>query len=207
MTKFSIRKNRANIVGSFPSLKNATSVYYESTIERDLLFFLEYDQSVSSYHMHPFTISYDDRETHHSYTPDVLVVRSTTKTLIECKPKTLLDDPHTQQQIMIGSQWCEQHNHIFEVITDRDLRENSRLPNLKLLWRYARITKSHEVRRHVSMLFSNIEELSFKTLANQLRLVLPHTIPEPHIYFLLFSHFLLVDLAKPLTPDSLIYLA
>ena len=123
MTKFSIRKNRANIVGSFPSLKNATSVYYESTIERDLLFFLEYDQSVSSYHMHPFTISYDDRETHHSYTPDVLVVRSTTKTLIECKPKTLLDDPHTQQQIMIGSQWCEQHNHIFEVITDRDLRK------------------------------------------------------------------------------------
>jgi len=69
---------------------------YESTIERDFVFFLKFDPTVVTYQAQPMIISWTDAEGNtHTYTPDFLVVRTDRKEIVECKPEALLDHPHT----------------------------------------------------------------------------------------------------------------
>ncbi len=69
-----IKKSGVSVVGSFPSLKLDDLVRYESPLERDFLYFLEYDPQVLSYEMQPMTITMtlSDGQSHR-YTPDCRV--------------------------------------------------------------------------------------------------------------------------------------
>lgn len=63
--------NTGPIRGDFPSLKLGRMVRYNSTIERDLLYFLEFWQVVICYKEQPMTIEWimaDGQRRH--YTPD-----------------------------------------------------------------------------------------------------------------------------------------
>src|SRR5579859_5897386 len=97
-----------NIIGMFPSLKMAgKKIKYESTIELDLLLFLEYDPTVIEYYAQPMVITSTDTERNvRSYTPDLLVVRIDKREIIECKPESLINSTHAQQQIAIGREWA-----------------------------------------------------------------------------------------------------
>lgn len=198
-----------NIIGSFPSLKRGQPVPYESTIERDLLFFLEYDPTVLLYEMQPLTITITDEDgTTHRYTPDVQIIRTTGRELVECKPAALLDRSDAQRQITIGQAWAEVNDHDFVVVTDKDLRTGPRLANLKLLWRYARLAAPYTVLvRCRDVLAAYPNGLPFATLHALLdSTTLSQTLP-PYLYSLLFHHVLIADLDQPLTAHSPIRLA
>jgi hypothetical protein len=111
----------------------AKSVSYESTIERDLLFFLEFDPSVIHYEAQPLTIkAITTNGIEYSYTPDFEVKQTDSfPQLVECKPLALLQVEHTLRQIEIGKNWCNKNNYNFVVVTDADLRTGPRLFNLK----------------------------------------------------------------------------
>src|SRR5436305_3789204 len=139
-----VRSIGSNIIGSFPSLKMKNQrISFESTIERDFLFFLEYDQTVTCYYEQPFTIESTSASGKLStYTPDFQVIRTNGKELVECKPEALLNASHTQHQVELGQQWAEENDHTFTLMTDLALRSGHRLGNLKLLWRYSRLPVS-----------------------------------------------------------------
>ena len=48
-----------NIIGHFPSLKNKGSVPFKSTIERDCIYLLKYDPSITHYEAQPCVIQYE----------------------------------------------------------------------------------------------------------------------------------------------------
>ncbi|KAB8144893.1 hypothetical protein F8S13_03390 [Chloroflexia bacterium SDU3-3] len=196
-----------NIIGSFPSLKMPPNVAYESTIERDLLFFLEYDPTVHAYYPQPFTISHTDLDgTSHTYTPDFQVIRATGKELVECKPAALVSDDVAQRQIRIGQTWASANDHMFVVITDIDLRSGHQLANLKLLWRYARTPIPIDVpTRCRALLEHNPDGLPFGILASTLAGT-SSMIHAPHLYALLFRNILRTNMHQPLTTTSLIRL-
>ena len=91
------------IQGSFPSLKLERSIPYTSTLERDLLFVLEYETQVLRYQEQPFVVTAWVEGSERRYTPDYALWTETGQTLVECKPAALLSDPHTQQQIAVGT--------------------------------------------------------------------------------------------------------
>ena len=62
-------------IGFFPSEKNGRSTAWESLVERDFMYLLEFDSSVISYIEQPLTISYKDNGKNYKYTPDLMVVR------------------------------------------------------------------------------------------------------------------------------------
>ncbi|MDQ3816346.1 MAG: TnsA endonuclease N-terminal domain-containing protein [Acidobacteriota bacterium] len=67
-------KNRRSVTGLVASVKNNTMRAHESTLERDLLFLLEFDLNVHTYEEQPVRIEFRDSDGHlHTYTPDVLV--------------------------------------------------------------------------------------------------------------------------------------
>ena len=200
-----------NIIGSFPPQIKGEKVRYESTIERDLVFFFKFDPTVITYHAQPMVITGTDAEGNtHAYTPDFLVVRTDRKEIIECKPEALLNSSHAQQQIAIGREWAANNNHDFAIVTDTNLRAGHTLENLKILWRYSRQTVPTATLAHcIDYVERHPVGVSFQDLALYLSTLATQAAQQPFmqaplIYNMLFRHILSVELTVPLTPTCLL---
>jgi hypothetical protein len=184
------------IQGTFPGLKSGRPVRYASTLERDLLFVLEYEQQVIHYQEQPFQIQAVLEDGLHSYTPDYAIWTQHDRLLVECKPAALLDDPHTQQQIQIGTRWAQANDWQFTVVTQDDLGRGARLANLKLLWRYSRlpvevaICQAYRERCTHAMTIAELAQTADRV---------------PVVLHLLFHHHLQTDLWQPLTVQSQVW--
>src|SRR6266699_3324209 len=201
-----------NITGSFPSQIKGEKVKYESTIERNLVFFFKFDPTVITYHAQPMVITGTDAEENtHTYTPDFLVVRTDRKEIIECKPEALLNSSHAQQQIAIGQQWAANNNHDFAIVTDTNLRSGHTLENLKLLWRYSRQTvPTATLARCIDYMERHPEGVSFQDLALYLSTLATQEMQQPFmqaplIYNMLFRHILRTELTVPITRETLLW--
>ena len=128
-----------NVIGHFPSIKMRRMVAFESLIERDYLYLLDYESNVEWFEEQPLTIEYqhDGKVLH--YTPDFHVVDTERgNVLIECKPLVFTDKDENQRKFGAARAWCVDRGWAFQVVTDRDIRAGFRLENVKLLTRYAR---------------------------------------------------------------------
>lgn len=193
-----VTKPGGAIQGRFPSLKLQRSVPYTSTLERDLLFVLEYEPCVWRYQEQPFVVTgiFEEQERH--YTPDYALWADSGQILIECKPTALLADPHTQQQLAVGNQWANAHGWQFEVVTDTRLRTGSYLANLKLLWRYSRLSVSPALQTELLERLRPVNRLPLGVLASA-----PEAVPT--VLHLIFRHVLQVDLSQPLNVQSQVW--
>jgi hypothetical protein len=188
---------------------------YESTIERDLVFFFKFDPSVVTYHAQPMVITGTDTEGNaHSYIPDFQVVRTDRKEIVECKPEELLDHPHTRQQIQMGEVWAAANNHQFVIVTDTELRKDHTLANLKLLWRYCRTAvPTAMLASCIAHLKAQPKGIAFEDVARFLASIADS--PEmqqpyrqaPFIYSMLFHHILQADLTKLISPVTILRLS
>jgi len=201
-----------NIIGSFPPQIKGEKVKYESTIERDLVYFLKFDPTVITYHAQPMVITGTDAEENaHTYTPDFLVVRNDRKEIIECKPEALINSSHAQQQIAIGREWAANNNHDFAIVTDTNLRSGHTLANLKLLWRYSRLTvPTATLAWCIDYMKKHLEGLSFQDLALYLSTLATQELRQPFmqaplIYNMLFRHILRTELTVPITRETLLW--
>lgn len=185
------------IVGTFPSLKLGRPVRYTSSLERDILFVLEFEQAIVRYQEQPFQIEMDlpDQKTHR-YTPDYAVWLTDSRMLVECKPLERVAESHSQQQIQIGTQWSADNDWQFMVVTDVDLRAGKRLENLKLLWRYSRLPISEK--DCVGWQARCQQSMTVLDLAQS-----PNCVPV--VMYLLFHHYLQADLSQPLTVQSQVW--
>lgn len=200
-----------NIIGSFPPQVKGEKVKYESTIERDFIYFLKFDPTVITYQAQPMVItSTNTKGDTHTYTPDFLVVRTDRKEIVECKPEELINSSHTQQQIAIGYEWAVNNNHDFTIVTDTNLRLGYTLANLKLLWRYSRLTVPTAMLAHcIEYMDLHSEGVSFQSLAMYLcnfasQEAQQPFIQAPLIYSMLFQHILQVELTGAITPATLL---
>jgi hypothetical protein len=203
-----VRNSGGNVIGTFPSLKMREQIPYESTIERDLLFVLEYDANVVRYQAQPFAITgSSDDGTARTYIPDFQVIRTDGKEIVECKPSAHLNDAHVQQQLALGQAWADANQHLFVVITDSDLRTDHRLENLKLLWRYSRLCVPPSITsRCRSILIAQPDGLSLEALAAALSDTPCSFELYPYLYRLVFEHILHTDLTQPLSPRTCVQL-
>lgn len=205
----SVRKSAVSVVGSFPSLKLGRVVRFESTLERDLLYFLEFDPTVSSYEEQPFTIeaTLEDGKVH-QYTPDFKVIQNPLPLILEVKPFKFLDRENTIRQIKMGKKWAEEHSFDYQVITDNEIRSGAKLGNLKLLYRYRLLDKlPYDFMEQLKKLFADApSNVSFGEAANLLMPSDPARC-KPYLWSLLFHHYLETDLDQPLSDSSQITLS
>lgn len=134
-----VRNHGKNIIGHFPSLKMGRMVAFESTIERDLLYLLDFEPHVKSFAEQPLTISYWEETKHRRYTPDFKVeFTGGQKGLVECKPQVFVKKEVNIKKFTAGEAWCAERGWNYEIITDQALRRGFRLDNVKFLTRFAR---------------------------------------------------------------------
>lgn len=135
----SVSNRGGNVIGYYPSIKVERLIAFESTIERDFLYFLDFEPHIASYSEQPFAITYLDNGKKRTYTPDFEVsFTDGSHFLIECKPEELLDSAKNQPKFSAGRAWCHEHSWEYEVVTDSMLRRGYRLRNVKLLMQNAR---------------------------------------------------------------------
>ncbi|MHB8629867.1 MAG: TnsA endonuclease N-terminal domain-containing protein [Aggregatilineales bacterium] len=193
------------VSGTFPSLKLGRAVHYSSSLERDFLFFVEFDRQVVSYVEQPLAIIGTLLDgTTHEYTPDFLVQCGSTRELVECKPVHELEHPHTQQQCWLGQGWADVNGCVFRLVTDTELRQGHKLANLKLLWRYSRWSVTADQTDGCLNRLDTREQLTVTQLAVLVQASHSYEV-VPVIYHLLFHHRLSTDLSQPLTGDSLVW--
>jgi hypothetical protein len=178
-------------------------VRYHSTIERDLLYFLEFWQAVTWYQEQPMTLERIMADGQcRLYTPDYEIHEGAVRTLAECKPADRLESAHAQQQRRIGQAWAKGNGYRFVTFTDTELRAGHQLANLKLLWRYARLRGAHP-REQILKRVQRDETSSVKVLCQQLSL--PPQIVVPAVCHLLFHHQLQMDLHQPFTTATALH--
>ncbi|CAG1007741.1 hypothetical protein ANRL4_03790 [Anaerolineae bacterium] len=192
------------IRGEFPSLKLGRMVRYSSSIERDLLYFLEYWQIVTWYQEQPKTIEWVMKDNQvHRYTPDYEIHEGTLRSIAECKPVSHLESSQAVRQREIGQAWAEAHGYQFITFTDTELRRGHQLDNLKLFWRYARL-RQLQWKQPILEQMGGRAGGSVKGLCQQL-----HILPEeamPVVCYLLFHQHLHTDLNLPFSISTPLWL-
>lgn len=197
----------SSIRGDFPSLKLGRMVRYSSTIERDLLYFLEYWSAVTWYQEQPITIEWqmEDGQIRH-YTPDYEIHKGPIKIIAECKPEAKLTSEHAQQQQAIGQAWSEENGYHFVTYTDVDLRTDHQLENVKLFWRYARLQASPAIQNAILAVVDQLSvPCSIIGLSRHLDMTPQDVVPV--VCHLLFRHRLKMNITQPFSITTVIQLA
>lgn len=132
------------VAGYFFSKKDENSKQFESLLERDYIYHLEFDNNVLCYIEQPLTIEYVEHNGRiRNYIPDFFVrFKDSQKNdlIVEIKYQ---DDLNTNYLILLpkfeaAEAYCEKKSLTFSVLTDKHIRKDNPdyLYNIKFLYRY-----------------------------------------------------------------------
>jgi hypothetical protein len=193
----SVRKvsnHGGNVIGKFPSIKMKRMLAFESLIERDYLYLLDYDPDVEWFEEQPLTITYQhDGKTLH-YTPDFHLVEKGRHLLVECKPDKFVNTDENRRKFAAAREWCMQRDWEFRIVTDLQVRAGFRLQNVKFLTRYARQGVDPDIRGRIYALLH--DSLIRPTVAHVAGAIPPYT-PDTitaSILHMAFHHEIIVPL-------------
>lgn len=196
-------KGGKKIIGKFPSLKMGRLICWESQIERDYIYLLEFDPAVISYAEQPLRVSYhlDGKERH--YTPDFLVKRTDKSLIVEVKQEDEAQKEENQHLFQIISAICARNNYEFVLVTDSMIRVQPRLDNIKLLTRYQRTPINDPHYQIICYeLFSKNPEVCLSDVTQFFAL---RDIGKQVVFSLLYWGVLAVNLMQPIEADSIVY--
>jgi hypothetical protein len=190
-------------IGKFPSLKMRRNIWYESLLERDAMYLLEFDPEVISYREQEPRIRYWVDSKEHRYTPDLLVGRKHKKQIIEVKPKKALMDETYNLLFHIITPICREQGYEFVVWTEDGIRMQPRLEIVKTLWRYARTPLHPQHQIYCHEFFSARREAGLEETA---RFFASKKITKRVVFALIYWGIISIDLTTPIGPNSVLRL-
>lgn len=129
----------------FPSLKMNGPVYYDTLLERDYVYLLEYAVDVNGYYIRPSSIEWSKTK----LAPTFLVVRNDRKTCVELARESEAPVRKPTRRVAAVKEWCATRDIEFEVMTDAAIRSGYLLENVKYLHRFARHIAPSEVQDRI----------------------------------------------------------
>lgn len=192
-------------VGKFPSLKLNRMVGYQSLIERDFIYLLDFDPAVSTYCEQPFAIRYTTDGKRRRYTPDFSLTYNQQQLLIECKHHQYMQLAENIPKWRAASDWCSAHEATFYVITEQMMRHGCYLANVKRLTQSARYIVPPQTKTKIHSLLQANSAMSIGELTTLLQPQSPATILTAILHSA-YHQFLWIPLSVPITPDSIITL-
>jgi hypothetical protein len=171
-----------NMIGRFPSLKMGRMIAFESLIEQDYIYLLDFEPEVLAFSEQPVQIEYHWEGKSLHYTPDFQVIRKMGEEFVECKPKNLVHRDDNQRKFKAAREWCQNKGGHFRVVTDEEIRAGNRLNNIKLLTRHARVCFPPELLQQARQCLNSL--LYPKPLINVAKFILPDR-PEVGVSILL----------------------
>ncbi len=198
-----LRRNRRykQIVGNFSSCKMKTSVWYNSALNRDFMYWLEFDPDVVSYTTPAISFDYYESGKLKQYIPDFQVVRHQKKQIIDVKSKKTLEGDQYKLVYQRLLNICDSAGWTFIALSELEVRREPIFSNIKLLYRYARESFSiDEYRDCLKIIRSQMPA----SLADIYQILDCHKIPRNVLFKLIFCCSVEIDLKQPIHIDSAI---
>lgn len=134
----------SSLSGQISSKKLQKSIQFESSLERDFIYLIEFDIDVKEYLEQPLIIPYTDLYgKHRKYTPDFLISyhdKFRKKEIIEIKyeEELIKNNKELNHKLNEARLYCIRNNMVFRVCSDNYIRNKNcvLLRNVKFLSRY-----------------------------------------------------------------------
>lgn len=178
-------------------------VHWESQLERDQIYLLEFDPDVLAYGEQVAPLIYELEGKRRRYTPDFLVQRTNGTSVIEVKPDEFASREKWQSKFTIAEAYYRSQGIKFIVATEKEIHVQPRLDNIRLILRF----RNHEVDQDTAALLLGViasagGALSIRDLATETS--------RPHVHAetcsLIAMGSLEVDLEYPFTIDAPIWI-
>ncbi len=154
--------------GHFISCKMKTSVWYESVLQRDFMYWLEFDPDVVSYTTSTKPLKYYNKGKEELYYPDFQVIRHQKKQVVDLKFQKTIKSKKYRQLYPLLYDVCRDAEWEYTVLTELQVKQEPTISNIKLLYRYAREDFSQNIRKNVlfKLLFYSFVEINLKESIN-----------------------------------------
>jgi len=204
-----LKKSYISCVGYFKSCKNNKQLAFDSILERECFYYLEFDDEVISYEEQPFTMYYELNGSKTRYTPDILVTyRNASQKLYEVKYQDEIDsDEELQHKLSIlKDEVPAQKQMSFEVLTDLMLNDTY-MKNCTFLYKYAFLQKNDDLATKISDVIKNQNApISIKALLESITTVQNEQLKViPYLWHEVFKNSSLINMDEKITMSSVIY--
>ena len=192
----SLRKPSPNKnVFKFASTKVSETIMCESSLEFDACFHHEYNDCIEVFGSQPEGFYYDFEGKRLPYTPDMIVhfIDGTVK-FHEYKPYRKTFDPIFSAKFVAKKAAAQSLGADLILITERQIRVNPILNNLKILHRYSGIYGLNEIQIELLKLIKKTGEISVNNVAAKQSLTLGET--RSHLYSLIHKGLIKVNLKR-----------
>ncbi|MGR5144481.1 TnsA endonuclease N-terminal domain-containing protein [Photobacterium sp. DNB23_23_1] len=140
----------------------------ESYLEFDTCFHLEYSSSITSFIAQPEGFFYRLAERELPYTPDFQIIENGSTKWIEVKPFVKTQQPDFLQRFKAKQEKAQQLGIPLVLVTEKQIRVNPILNNLKILHRYSGFQSLTSTHLRLLSLVKTAGEISISNAANQL---------------------------------------
>ena len=117
--------SKLSLTGSISSIKKNEFVQFESSLERDYIYLLEFDREVKNYYEQPFKLFYYHYNTKKYYVPDFFVEYwNGQRKLVEIKYKNDLNENSSlyERKFETAKAFCIENKYDFKILTEEDIR-------------------------------------------------------------------------------------
>ncbi len=129
-----VTRSGHGVRGYFPSRKMMRMVAWESQLERDAIMLLEFSLGVVGFREQPARVYFDQDGVRHQYIPDFEVELADGRILhVEVKPESKLRKPDIARRFAAITAHYSRSENGFSVLTEKAIRKEPRLSNLRLL--------------------------------------------------------------------------
>lgn len=160
-----IKPSNRSVTGKHSSTTTCSVHYFESSLERDFLILLEYDEDVVDFVTQPLTIDYVNEGQQRRYTPDVMVYykdeprRQPSLCEIKYSGELVEKADELKRKFDAANEYSLLNGYQFRVFTEKEIRTD-RLSNIKFLSSYSNgiINDSY-----AAFIYEEINKMSFVT--------------------------------------------
>lgn len=197
--KLSTPRQYKQNAGHFISCKMQTSVWYESVLQRDFMYWLEFDPDVVSYSTSTEPLKYYDKGKEKLYYPDFQVIRHQKKQVVDLKFQKAIKSKEYRQLYPLLCEVCRNAEWEYTALTELQVKQEPIISNIKLLYRYAREDFSiDEYKNCLSILKSTVPA----SLSEIYELLDCQNIRKNVLFKLLFYSFVEINLKESINPNS-----
>ena len=219
MKKRKIGYTYGSVSGHF-AFRKQKSIAFESTLERDLLTLLEFNDSVDDVIEQPLTIEYVNHNGRAvTYTPDFLVdfkeadasllQRPRKPLLIEVKPREKIQKhfEELKPRFKVAMKYAHENDMIFKIYDESRIR-TPYLKNILFLKRYKRLTYKEEDESNILAYINSSGSLTVEAAIEYLFVSKEQkSMGLGHIWNLLASKILLCDFSKTLDKQTIVWVS
>lgn len=211
----SIKYKYSSLSGKFPSNKNNRTLSFESSLEKDFITLLEFDDDVVEYTEQPVRITYVNKGKKHTYYPDILVKRrsitgnsNSRSTLFEVKYSDHLTKYKAKldPKFNAAREYSQTVGWEFQIITENEIRTDY-LENARFLLKYRDYKSFPDY--DFALLLDTLNKLDHTTPEELILIAAKDWNKRAELIYLLWhmvaNKFIQCDLTFKLTMDSEIW--